>query len=92
MSPPDQLALIWFGSWSAITFLAFGWDKWRATRSATRVPEVTLLLLGSLGGWPGGWLGLNSFRHKTAKWSFKLKYALGLIPFATEVWLWWHWR
>jgi len=49
-------------------------------------------LLGTLGGWPGGLLGMNVFRHKTAKLTFKLKYALALIPFATEVWAWLHWR
>jgi uncharacterized membrane protein YsdA (DUF1294 family) len=89
---PDAIALLWFGSWSLATFVAFGWDKWRAARSVTRVPEATLVLLGALGGWPGGLLGMNCFRHKTAKWSFQLKYALGLIPFGIEVWLWWHWR
>jgi uncharacterized membrane protein YsdA (DUF1294 family) len=25
------------------------------------------------------------FRHKTAKWTFKFKYALALIPFAAEI-------
>jgi uncharacterized membrane protein YsdA (DUF1294 family) len=56
------------------------------------VPESSLVWLGALGGWPGGFLGMNVFRHKTAKLSFKLKYALGLIPFAAEVWAWLHWR
>jgi uncharacterized membrane protein YsdA (DUF1294 family) len=92
MSRLDQLAIGWCVLWSIVAFLAFGFDKWRAGRAGRRVPELTLLVLSALGGWPGGGLGMIVFRHKTAKWSFKLKFALALIPFATGVWAWWHWR
>ena len=34
---------------------------------------------------PGGLPGMIVFRHKTAKWTFKFKYALALIPFAAEI-------
>jgi len=88
----DQFALIWFAAWGAIAFLTFGYDKWRASRSGSRVPEFTLALLGAIGGWPGGLLGMLCFHHKTAKWTFKLKYALALIPFAAEIWACLHWR
>lgn len=88
----DTIALIWLGVLGAAAFLAFGFDKWRAGRSGRRIPELTLALLGAFGGWPGGLLGMMIFRHKTAKWTFQLKYALALIPFATAVWAWWHWR
>jgi uncharacterized membrane protein YsdA (DUF1294 family) len=88
----DSFAIIWFITFSALTFLAFGFDKWRASRSGRRVPEFSLALLGALGGWPGGLIGMFVFRHKTAKWTFKFKYALALIPFAAEVWIWAHWR
>ena len=47
-----------------------------------------LVLLGALGGWPGGVLGMKVFRHKTAKRLFQFKYALALIPFAAEIWIW----
>ena len=92
MKISDSFALIWFAAFNAVAFLTFGLDKWRAGRSGQRVPELTLALLGALGGWPGGLLGMNLFRHKTAKWTFKLKYAVALIPFAAEVWAWLHWR
>ncbi|HEV2692114.1 MAG TPA: DUF1294 domain-containing protein [Verrucomicrobiae bacterium] len=75
-----------------IAFLTFGYDKWRASRSGSRIPELTLALLGAIGGWPGGLLGMAVFRHKTAKWTFKLKYALALLPFAAEIWAWLHWH
>lgn len=92
MSNVDKVALAWFGGWSVITFIAFGFDKWRAGRAGQRTPELTLSLLGAIGGWPGGLIGMTVFRHKTAKWTFKLKYALALLPFAAEVWAWLHWR
>ena len=92
MSNVDKAALAWFGGWCVIAFFAFGYDKWRAGRPGQRTPELTLALLGALGGWPGGLIGMNVFRHKTAKWTFKLKYALALLPFAVEIWSWLHWR
>jgi uncharacterized membrane protein YsdA (DUF1294 family) len=88
----DTIALVWFAVINAVTWLAFAFDKWRATRSGWRVPESTLAMLGALGGWPGGLLGMMMFHHTTSKWTFKLKYALALVPFVVEVWAWWRYR
>ena len=77
---------------NTFAFMAFGFDKWRAARSGARVPELFLVLLGALGGWPGGLLGMIFFRHKTAKWTFQFKYAAALPCFAAEVWVFLHWR
>jgi uncharacterized membrane protein YsdA (DUF1294 family) len=88
----DSFAAIWFTTFGAVTFLAFGFDKWRAHRSGQRISELKLVMLGALGGWPGGLFGMIVFRHKTAKWTFKFKYALALIPFAAEIWAWFHCR
>ena len=92
MRTMDSIAAIWFALFNAATFIAFGFDKWRAARSKRRLSESSLVLLGALGGWPGGLLGMKVFRHKTAKFTFKLKYLLAMIPFAMEVWAWLHWR
>lgn len=92
MSNLDLVTAVWFVTINVVTFLTFGFDKWRAGRSGQRISELALVLLGALGGWPGGLLGMNVFRHKTAKWTFKLKYALALPLFAVEIWAWWHWR
>lgn len=92
MKSADTIALTWLITASAVTFLVFGFDKWRARGSGNRVSEFALVMLSALGGWPGGLLGMNLFRHKTAKWTFKLKFTLALVPFAAEVWLWLHWR
>jgi len=70
----------------------FGFDKWRAQCSGSRVSEFFLVMLAALSGWPGGLLGMIVFRHKTSKWTFKFKYALALIPFVAEIWAWLHWR
>lgn len=92
LSSLDSIAVGWFTIINLVTFCAFGLDKWRAGRSGQRVSELTLVWLAALGGWPGGLIGMNVFRHKTAKWTFKLKYALALIPCAALLWAWWHWR
>jgi uncharacterized membrane protein YsdA (DUF1294 family) len=88
----DTIVLVWFVAINVVTFVTFGFDKWRAGTSKQRVSEFTLVWLGALGGWPSGLLGMSLFRHKTAKWTFKLKYALALLPFAAEIWAWLHWR
>ncbi|MFK4805464.1 DUF1294 domain-containing protein [Microbacterium sp. ZW CA_36] len=60
-----------YGAASLITFAAYGIDKSAARRSAGRVPEQTLLLLGLVGGWPGAIVAQQLFRHKTRKRSFR---------------------
>jgi uncharacterized membrane protein YsdA (DUF1294 family) len=84
--------MMWLTSMNLVSFLAFGLDKWKATRRRGRMPEASLIWLGLLGGWPGGWLGMTVFRHKSAKRAFQFKYALAAIPFAAEIWAWLHWR
>jgi uncharacterized membrane protein YsdA (DUF1294 family) len=88
----DFIAAIWFAVWNTVALLAFGCDKWRAVRCAPRISEQTLVGLGALGGWPAGWLGMKLFRHKTSRWTFRLKYALAFLPFAGEIWAWLSWR
>jgi len=55
---------------SLASFVAFGFDKRRATTGGRRVPERTLLVLAFLGGWPGAILAQRHFCHKTRKASF----------------------
>lgn len=92
LNAADKFALAWFAGFSAASFLMFGFDKWQASRGRGRISESTLVWLGLLGGWPGGWLGMTVFRHKSAKGAFQFKYALAVIPFAAEVCAWLHWR
>ena len=79
----QKLLLGWICLMSCCAFLAFGYDKWQAGKKpARRVQEFTLCLLGALGGWPGGLLGLLVFRHKSAKPSFQLKFAASFVVWA----------
>lgn len=56
---------------NALTFAAFGWDKYCAERQIYRVPEKTLLTLAVIGGAFGAIAGQQSFRHKTRKKPFR---------------------
>jgi uncharacterized membrane protein YsdA (DUF1294 family) len=60
-----------------VTFAAFGWDKFCATRGGRRVAEHALLSLMAVGGSPGGWAAMLLFHHKTQKASFR--YAATII-------------
>jgi uncharacterized membrane protein YsdA (DUF1294 family) len=61
-----------------VAFFALGIDKRRAVRSARRIPERTLLLLGLPLAAPGMLLGMQMFRHKTGKFSFMAR-AFGVV-------------
>jgi uncharacterized membrane protein YsdA (DUF1294 family) len=57
---------------NVITFLIWGFDKFRAQLQQWRVPEKTLYVLIILGGGAGALLGMTVFRHKTRKLKFKV--------------------
>lgn len=92
MKTIDLMLAGWFATLTVVAFLAFGYDKWRARREGERVSEARLLWLSALGGWLGGLLGMMVFRHKTAKWSFKLKFAAALLPVGVGIFLRFYWR
>lgn len=67
----------WHLAVSALCFAAYGLDKRLAKHGpGNRIPEFTLLVIGAIGGWPGGVLAQNVFRHKTRKTSFQIKFWL----------------
>ena len=51
-------------------FAMMGYDKWKATKHAWRVPEATLFVIALAGGSIGCILGMHLFRHKTRHWYF----------------------
>ena len=55
-----------------LTFIIWGYDKFRATFQQWRVPEKTLTLLIILGGGLGALLGITVFRHKSRKLQYKI--------------------
>jgi uncharacterized membrane protein YsdA (DUF1294 family) len=69
--PGLGLAWSWILGINLASFLTYGYDKSIAGRNVTRVPEVVLHLLTALGGTFGSFLGMQMFRHKTQKKSFR---------------------
>jgi uncharacterized membrane protein YsdA (DUF1294 family) len=81
------LAIIWYLVISTICFVAYGLDKHASRRgSGNRTPEATLLVLGLIGGWPGGLLAQRLFRHKTQKTPFQVKFWIGVQTHVVIVW------
>ncbi len=55
-----------------ITILVFAFDKARSRTNKSRIPEKTLLILVLVGGSPAALYAMNTFRHKTKKYSFQI--------------------
>lgn len=62
-----------------LTLVIYGGDKLAACKKWPRVPEITLLLFGLIGGWIGAILGQQLFRHKTQKQPFKTYFMLSVV-------------
>ena len=82
MNKVELFFLVWFAGTSVLAFLFFGYDKFRSQQAGRRVSEFQLIAVAALGGWLGGLAGMLMFRHKTAKASFKFKYAIAFLIWA----------
>lgn len=71
VQPVSPNWLVIYGVASVACFAGYGLDKMAANHKAWRVSETILLLIGLVGGWPGGIAGQEIFRHKTQKKSFR---------------------
>ena len=75
---------------SLTCFVAHAIDKSAARANTWRTPEITLLTLSLVGGWPGALLAQQWLRHKTGKrsfqWKFQLAVALNIVLFAYLAW------
>ena len=69
-----------------IAFLGMWWDKRKAAKQDWRVSEVTLFILGFIGGAIGIIMGMSRFRHKTQKRSFQAITIVGLISSLIIFW------
>ena len=67
---PESVAGFYF-ILSIITLTIYGLDKWLALKDKRRISENKLHLLALLGGWPGAYVGQQTFRHKISKKSFR---------------------
>ncbi len=71
--------VIWFLLVNILTLVIYGVDKMAARKAWRRVPEVTLLVFGGVGGWAGAIVGQQLFRHKTQKQPFKTYFIISVI-------------
>ena len=75
MNGISKTAIVAYGA--AINLGSFGlfyYDKQQALYRRWRVPEKTLQLSALMGGWLGGMLAIDMFRHKTKKEPFRSIY------------------
>ncbi|WP_032939762.1 DUF1294 domain-containing protein [Citrobacter youngae] len=71
--------LMWLLLANILTLAIYGVDKMAARKSWRRVPELTLLVFGVVGGWGGAIVGQQIFRHKTQKQPFKTYFIISVI-------------
>ncbi|EOV7882089.1 TPA: DUF1294 domain-containing protein [Yersinia enterocolitica] len=71
--------VMWFLFANVLTLVVYGVDKMAARKAWRRMPELTLLVFGFVGGWPGAILGQQIFRHKTQKQPFKTYFIISVI-------------
>lgn len=71
--------LCWLSAASLVTTVYFGIDKLLAKVGRGRIPERSLWLASFVGGSPGAWVGMQLFRHKTAKTSFQAVFRLVVV-------------
>ena len=70
---------MWLLLINMLTIAIYCVDKTAARKGMRRIPEVTLLTFGAVGGCPGAILGQQIFRHKTQKQPFKTWFLLSIV-------------
>jgi uncharacterized membrane protein YsdA (DUF1294 family) len=70
--PGLGLGWSWIFGVTVASFFTYGYDKSVAGHGVTRMPEIVLQALTAVGGTFGSFLGMQIFRHKTRKRSFRV--------------------
>jgi|HigsolmetaAR201D_1030396.scaffolds.fasta_scaffold06604_5 uncharacterized membrane protein YsdA (DUF1294 family)/cold shock CspA family protein len=68
----NPIPLIVYPLMSIFTYALYVMDKLRAQQNRRRISEATLHLCELLGGWPGGFLAQQVWRHKSRKTSYQV--------------------
>lgn len=76
---PVPIYLVWLIASGIVSFLIYGYDKFKAVRGGYRIPENLLHLLALSGGFVGCALGMAVFHHKIRKTKFKAIIALAFL-------------
>lgn len=69
---PTPWPLLFYAIASCLTFFAYYSDKQAAKAKRWRASESGLHFMELVGGWPGALIASKLFRHKTAKWSYRM--------------------
>ena len=75
--PPYTLLFV--SLMNVLSYWLYAQDKEAAQLGNRRIPEQTLHIVDSLGGWCGGWLAQQKLRHKTQKQPFRKIYFCSII-------------
>ena len=75
----QPMLAVWCGLWSVASFFSYFKDKQAALRQNWRTPEKQLHLFDLLGGWPGGLIARQLWRHKTSKTEFVVVFWITVI-------------
>jgi uncharacterized membrane protein YsdA (DUF1294 family) len=60
-------------------FFVYRLDKQLARTGGRRIPELNLLFIAFVGGWPGAFAAQRIFRHKTRKLSFQTAFRKTIV-------------
>ena len=74
-----KIIFIYYACINTLLFIFMGIDKSKARRNKWRIPESTLFMLSFIGGALGGIMGMQIFRHKTKKISFRAVFLISLV-------------
>ena len=86
-----DIVLSWFAACTVVAFLTYGYDKAIAGSGWRRIPEKLLLAIALAGGTIGAFVGMQVFRHKTAKESFRIRFWLVVIVQGAAIAAYWAW-
>ncbi len=85
----EHYIIIYIGIISILAFILFGLDKRKAKKHKWRIPEKTLLGMCLIGGFVGGFIGMQTFRHKTKHWYFYAVIVLSAVLWTFLLYMLW---